>query len=64
MSAIHFDRPDHQVEVWLDTEKSEVQNGLVIGFGRTRREAVLSALADLHRAIADLLEDESLKGGV
>lgn len=64
MSAIHVDREDGRVFVWLDTEKSEVQNGLVIGSGRTRREAVLSALADLHHAIADLLEDESLKGGV
>lgn len=54
MSEIHIvqDR-GHAVEVWLDTEVAEC-DGLCIGTGSTRDEALAEAETDLQVALSEL----------
>lgn len=60
MSEVHiFSYDDGNLfEVWLDTDIAE-QDGLCIGVGPTRYEAIVSAAEDLEEALRKLVVMES-----
>ncbi len=53
MATINILGEDGDVAVWLDTEIAEA-DGLVIGLGATRRDALASARAELQARLVDV----------
>lgn len=53
MSKLHIVQDPDGFEVWLKTEVAEC-DGLCIGVGSTRDEALVSAEEDLQVALSDL----------
>lgn len=53
MSKLHVVHSE-RFEVWLDTEEVARCDGLCIGVGSTRDEALASAETDLHVALSEL----------